>query len=92
MHKQASEAGALSILPSFDSASDHAQERFPQALQQKRPPATLGKKWRRCANRIAFTGWMPNYEVLSHEELFIDLKGHLPKELIYERELLIYRM
>jgi len=51
-----------------------------------------GKKWRRCANRIAFTGWMPNYEVLSHEELFIDLKGHLPKELIYEREMLIYRM
>jgi len=35
---------------------------------------------------------MPNYEVLSHEELFIDLKGHLPKELIYEREMLIYRM
>ena len=31
-------------------------------------------------------------EVLSHEELFIDLKTHLPKELIYERELLICRM
>ena len=31
-------------------------------------------------------------EILSHEELFIDLKTHLPKELIYERELLICRM
>jgi phosphoenolpyruvate carboxykinase (GTP) len=31
-------------------------------------------------------------EILSHEELFIDLKSHLPKELIYERELLICRM
>jgi phosphoenolpyruvate carboxykinase (GTP) len=31
-------------------------------------------------------------EVLSHEELFLDLKTHLPKELIYERELLICRM
>jgi len=31
-------------------------------------------------------------EVLSHEELFLDLRSHLPKELIYERELLICRM
>ena len=31
-------------------------------------------------------------EILSHEELFLDLKTHLPKELIYERELLICRM
>ena len=31
-------------------------------------------------------------EILSHEELFFDLKSHLPKELIYERELLICRM
>ncbi len=31
-------------------------------------------------------------EVLLHEELFLDLKSHLPKELIYERELLICRM
>jgi phosphoenolpyruvate carboxykinase (GTP) len=31
-------------------------------------------------------------EILSHEELFLDLKSHLPKELIYERELLICRM
>jgi phosphoenolpyruvate carboxykinase (GTP) len=31
-------------------------------------------------------------EVLGHEELFIDLHAALPKELIYERELLICRM
>ena len=31
-------------------------------------------------------------EVLSHEELFLDLHTHLPKELIFERELLICRM
>ncbi len=31
-------------------------------------------------------------EVISHEELFIDLHDHLPKEMIYERELLICRM
>jgi phosphoenolpyruvate carboxykinase (GTP) len=31
-------------------------------------------------------------EVISHEELFLDLHDHLPKEMIYERELLICRM
>jgi phosphoenolpyruvate carboxykinase (GTP) len=31
-------------------------------------------------------------EILSHEELIFDLKSHLPRELIYERELLICRM
>lgn len=31
-------------------------------------------------------------EVLGHEELFIDLHSHLPKELIFERELLLCRM
>jgi phosphoenolpyruvate carboxykinase (GTP) len=31
-------------------------------------------------------------EVLGHEELFLDLHDRLPKELIYERELLICRM
>ena len=31
-------------------------------------------------------------EVLGHEELFLDLHAHLPKEMIYERELLICRM
>jgi phosphoenolpyruvate carboxykinase (GTP) len=31
-------------------------------------------------------------EILLHEELFLDLKTHLPKELVYERELLICRM
>jgi phosphoenolpyruvate carboxykinase (GTP) len=36
------------------------------------------------------TAWRT--EVLSHEELFLDLHSHLPKELIYERELLICRM
>ncbi|HVW21346.1 MAG TPA: phosphoenolpyruvate carboxykinase (GTP) [Opitutaceae bacterium] len=31
-------------------------------------------------------------EVMQHEELFLDLHDRLPKELIYERELLICRM
>jgi phosphoenolpyruvate carboxykinase (GTP) len=31
-------------------------------------------------------------EVLSHEELFIDLHDHLPKEMLFERELLICRL
>ena len=36
------------------------------------------------------TGW--RREVISHEELFLDLHDRLPKEMIYERELLICRM
>jgi len=31
-------------------------------------------------------------EVLDHEELFIQLQDHLPKEMIFERELLICRL
>ncbi len=31
-------------------------------------------------------------EVLGHEELFLDVHAHLPKELMFERELLICRM
>ena len=31
-------------------------------------------------------------EVIGHEELFLKLHDHLPKELIYERELLICRL
>jgi phosphoenolpyruvate carboxykinase (GTP) len=31
-------------------------------------------------------------EIMEHEELFLDLHSHLPKEMIYERELLICRM
>ncbi len=31
-------------------------------------------------------------EVLGHEELFLDVHAHLPKELLFERELLICRM
>jgi phosphoenolpyruvate carboxykinase (GTP) len=30
-------------------------------------------------------------EIIGHEELFLTLHDHLPKELIYERELLICR-
>jgi phosphoenolpyruvate carboxykinase (GTP) len=36
------------------------------------------------------TAWRA--EVLGHEELFLDLHSHLPKEMVYERELLICRM
>jgi phosphoenolpyruvate carboxykinase (GTP) len=38
-------------------------------------------------NRVAWRA-----EVMSHEELFLDLHDRLPKEMIYERELLICRM
>ena len=31
-------------------------------------------------------------EIIGHEELFLDLHDHLPKEMVYERELLICRM
>jgi phosphoenolpyruvate carboxykinase (GTP) len=31
-------------------------------------------------------------EVIEHEELFLDLHSHLPKEMVYERELLICRL
>jgi phosphoenolpyruvate carboxykinase (GTP) len=31
-------------------------------------------------------------EIIEHEDLFLDLHTHLPKEMIYERELLICRM
>jgi phosphoenolpyruvate carboxykinase (GTP) len=31
-------------------------------------------------------------EVIGHEELFLDLHDRLPKEMIFERELLICRM
>jgi phosphoenolpyruvate carboxykinase (GTP) len=31
-------------------------------------------------------------EIIDQEELFLDLHAHLPKELIFERELLICRM
>ena len=31
-------------------------------------------------------------EIIGHEELFIDLHSHLPKEMVYERELLICRL
>jgi phosphoenolpyruvate carboxykinase (GTP) len=33
-----------------------------------------------------------NKEVIEHEELFIRLHDHLPKEMVYERELLICRL
>ena len=32
------------------------------------------------------------HEVIEHEELFILLHDHLPKEMVYERELLICRL
>lgn len=31
-------------------------------------------------------------ELMEHEELFIDLRSHLPKEMLFERELLICRL
>ena len=40
----------------------------------------------------AFDRTLWRYEVMGHEELFLDLHDHLPKEMVYERELLICRM
>ncbi len=40
--------------------------------------------------RIDRAAW--RQEVIGHEELFLDLHAHLPKEMIYERELLICRL
>jgi phosphoenolpyruvate carboxykinase (GTP) len=40
--------------------------------------------------RVDHTSW--RREVLEHEELFLDLHDHLPKELVCERELLISRL
>jgi phosphoenolpyruvate carboxykinase (GTP) len=40
--------------------------------------------------QVDTTAW--KREVMSHEELFIDLHDHLPAEMIYERELLICRL
>jgi phosphoenolpyruvate carboxykinase (GTP) len=40
--------------------------------------------------RIDRAAWRT--EVIGHEELFIDLHSHLPKEMVYERELLICRL
>ncbi len=40
--------------------------------------------------RVDRTAWRT--EVIGHEELFLDLHSHLPKEMVYERELLICRL
>jgi phosphoenolpyruvate carboxykinase (GTP) len=40
----------------------------------------------------AFDRGLWRAEVMGHEELFLDLHDHLPKEMVYERELLICRM
>jgi len=40
-----------------------------------------------CFDRAAW-----RKEIMDHEDLFLDLHSHLPKEMIYERELLICRM
>jgi phosphoenolpyruvate carboxykinase (GTP) len=40
--------------------------------------------------RVDYPSW--RREVLEHEELFLDLHDHLPKELVCERELLICRL
>jgi phosphoenolpyruvate carboxykinase (GTP) len=39
-----------------------------------------------------FDGKAWRHEVIDHEELFIELHDHLPKEMVYERELLICRL
>jgi phosphoenolpyruvate carboxykinase (GTP) len=40
--------------------------------------------------KIDRSAW--KHEVIDHEDLFIELHDHLPKEMIYERELLICRL
>jgi GTP-dependent phosphoenolpyruvate carboxykinase len=44
----------------------------------------------RNSSALDRTAW--RREVIGHEELFLDLHDRLPKELIYERELLICRL
>ena len=51
---------------------------------------TFRKPHLRKSSRSMKTAWRT--EVIGHEELFIQLHDHLPKELIYERELLICRL
>ncbi|MCF3651204.1 phosphoenolpyruvate carboxykinase (GTP) [Synoicihabitans lomoniglobus] len=40
--------------------------------------------------RVDHAAW--RQEIMGHEELFLNLHAHLPKEMIYERELLICRL
>jgi phosphoenolpyruvate carboxykinase (GTP) len=40
--------------------------------------------------RVDHAAW--RQEIMGHEELFLNLHSHLPKEMVYERELLICRM
>jgi len=40
--------------------------------------------------RVDRAAW--RQEIMGHEELFLNLHDHLPKEMVYERELLICRM
>ena len=41
---------------------------------------------------LAFDRQAWRHEVIDHEQLFIELHDHLPKEMVYERELLICRL
>ena len=50
-------------------------------------PASRARTVRR---RVSKAAWRA--EVIGHEELFLDLHDRLPKEMVYERELLICRM
>jgi hypothetical protein len=57
---------------------------------------STGMDWifqrRNLRNSSAWTAPPGAGKFFGHEELFLDLHDHLPKELIYERELLICRL
>jgi len=55
----------------------------PERLKDSRLEETTVKRVDRAAWR---------QQTLAHEELFLKLSGHLPKELIFERELLVCRL
>jgi phosphoenolpyruvate carboxykinase (GTP) len=50
----------------------------------------LSKEWFDELQKFDREAWRK--EVIEHEELFIGLHDHLPKEMVYERELLICRL
>jgi phosphoenolpyruvate carboxykinase (GTP) len=85
-----SSSGSWSALAAVHSA------RRPPSAGSLATKTSTGMDWTfqrrnsRKLQRLDRSAW--RREVIGHEELFLDLHDHLPKELIYERELLICRL
>ncbi|MGI8671412.1 MAG: phosphoenolpyruvate carboxykinase (GTP) [Luteitalea sp.] len=67
---------ALGWMPRYDDIDWRGLPFTPEQFEQLQ--AVDAVQWRR--------------EVIEHEELFLQLHSHLPKEMVYERELLICRL